>query len=186
VIKCGFVTRAGQAPIPGTESEPMERFLERIRPRLQRILRNYDIPPEDAEDVLQEALLEALRKWETIQHLEAWLLGTLAFKCSHYWKRQRGDRVQAVDLPVLEELSPPQAPAQEREEVLLDLNSLMRGLGRKHRAALWLRYGLGMSTEEVARRLGYCPSSIRKLTNRSMARLHRWANEAPETLPRDG
>ncbi|HEV2855532.1 MAG TPA: sigma-70 family RNA polymerase sigma factor [Thermoanaerobaculia bacterium] len=174
------MSQPDHAPIPGTEREPLDQFLERIRPRIRRVFRNYDIPLEDAEDILQEALLEALRKWDTIQHLEAWLLGTLGFKCSHYWKRQRGDRVQAVDMPVLEELSPPQPPAQEREEVLLDLHSLMRGLGRKHRAALWLRFGLGMSTDEVARRLGYCPSSIRKLTARSMARLHRWANEDSE------
>lgn len=169
------MTRADQAPIPGTESEPIERFLERIRPRIKRVLRTYGIPPEDAEDVLQEALLDAVRKWDTIQHMETWLLGTLTYKCSNYWRRHRGGRVQTVDTPELEELAPPQPPAQEREAVLLDLHSLMRGLGKKHQEALWLRFGLGLSTEEVARRLGYCSSSIRKLTARSMARLHRWA-----------
>jgi RNA polymerase sigma factor (sigma-70 family) len=171
------VTRTDPAPIPGTEDEPLERFLERIRPRVKRVLRSYDIPPEDAEDILQEALLDAVRKWDTIQHMESWLLGTLGYKCSHYWRRQRSDRVriQAVDTPELEELAPPQPPAQDRDGVLLDLHSLMRGLGKKHQAALWLRFGLGLSTEEVAQRLGYCPSSIRKLTLRSMARLHRWA-----------
>ena len=173
------MTRADQAPIPGTEGEPLERFLEGIRPRVKRVLRSYDIPPEDAEDILQEALLDAVRKWDTIQHMESWLLGTLGYKCSHYWRRQRsgrGMRVQAVDTAVLEELAQPQPPAQEREEVIHDLQRLMRGLGKKHQAALWLRFGLGLSTEEVARRLGYCSSSIRKLTTRSMARLHRWAN----------
>ena len=84
-------------------------------------------------------------------------------------------RVQAVDTAELEELAQPQPPAQERDEVFLDLHSLMQGLGKKHKAALWLRFGLGLSTEEVAERLGYCSSSIRKLTARSMARLHRWA-----------
>lgn len=171
------MTRAEPSPIPGTEDEPLERFLERIRPRVKRVLRSWDIPPEDAEDILQEALLDAVRKWDTIQHMESWLLGTLGYKCSHYWRRQRSDsvRVQAMDAPDLEELAPPQPPAQERDGVLLDLHSLMRGLGKKHQAALWLRFGLGLSTEEVAERLGYCPSSIRKLTARSMARLHRWA-----------
>ena len=172
------MTRAEPASIPGTEDEPIERFLERIRPRVKRVLRSYDIPPEDAEDILQEALLDAVRKWDTIQHMESWLLGTLGYKCSHYWRRQRGARVQAVDMPELEELAPPQPPAQERDGVLLDLHSLMRGLGKKHQAALWLRFGLGLSTEEVARRLGYCSSSIRKLTARSMARLHRWAKSS--------
>lgn len=167
------MTQADHAPIPGTERESLAAFLERVRPRIKRVLRSFGIPPEDAEDVLQEALLEAVRKWDTIQHLEAWLLGTLSFKCSKYWRHHRGDRVQAVDAPVLEELARPQAPAQEREEVIHDLRNLLRGLGKRHRTVLWLRFGLGLSTVEVAERLGYCPSSIRKLTTRSMARLHR-------------
>ncbi len=121
--------------------------------------------------------MDAVRKWDTIQHMESWLLGTLGYKCSHYWRRQRSDsvRVQAMDTPDLEELAPPQPPAQERDGVLLDLHTLMQGLGKKHQEALWLRFGLGLSTEEVALRLGYCSSSVRKLTARAMARLHRWA-----------
>ncbi len=180
------MTRPDHAPIPGTDREPLDRFLHRIRPRLKRILRGYDIPLEDAEDLLQESLLEALRKWDTIENLEAWLTGTLGYKCSNYWRRRRGGLIQAVDLPVLEHLSEPQAPAQEREEVLLDLRSLMEGLDKRHRAALWLRFGLGFSTGEVALRLGYNPSSIRKLTNRSMARLRRWAAAGPAEDPEDG
>lgn len=176
MIKCGFVTRADHAPIPGTERESLAAFLERVRPRVKRVLRGFGIPPEDAEDVLQEALLEAVRKWDTIQNLEAWLFGTLSFKCSKYWRHHRGDRVQAVDAPVLEELARPQAPAQEREEVLHDLQNLLKGLGKRHRTVLWLRFGLGLSTLEVAERLGYCPSSIRKLTTRSMERLSRRVN----------
>lgn len=173
--------RSDPSPIPGTDDEPLERFLERIRPRVKRILRSWDIPPEDAEDVLQEALLDAVRKWDTIEHMESWLLGTVGYKCSHYWRRQRNglnSLVQAVDTPDLEDLAPPQPPAQERDGVLLDLHSLMQGLEKKHQAILWLRFGLGLSTEEVAERLGYSDSSIRKLTLRSMARLHRWAKSS--------
>jgi len=179
------VTRPDHAPIPGTDREPIDQFLHRVRPRLKRVLSGYDVPHQDAEDLLQESLLEALRKWDTIENLEAWLIGTLGYKCSNYWRKQRGGLIQAVDMPVLEHLSEPQAPAQEREEVLLDLRSLMVGLDKRHRAALWLRFGLGFSTGEVARRLGYNASSIRKLTTRSMARLRRWA-AAGAADPRDG
>lgn len=172
------MTRPDHAPIPGTEREPLDSFLERVRPRVKRLLRSFGIPPEDAEDLLQEALLEAVRKWDTIQHLEAWLFGTLSFKCSKYWRHYRGGRVQAVDTPVLEELAQPQAPAQEREEVIHDLQNLLRGLGKRHRTVLWLRFGLGLSTLEIAERLGYCPSSIRKLTTRSMERLSRRVSDS--------
>jgi len=165
-------------PVAGIEQESLVELLQRMRPRLKRVLKSYDIPYVEAEDLVQEAILDALRKWDTIRNLEPWLLATLRFKCSDYWKRQRNERVQALDLADLEEVATPQPPAQERDEILLDLRHLARGLDKRHRAVLWLRYGLGLSTGEVAERLGYCPSSIRKLTGRSMARLQRWVESA--------
>jgi RNA polymerase sigma factor (sigma-70 family) len=158
-------------------------LLAKARPRIKLTLRHYRIPVQDAEDVLQEALMDAIRQWHTIRHKEAWLLGALRFKCSHYWKRQAADRLLAVDAPVLEELSTPLPPAQEQEEVLLDLRSLTRALSKRHRAALWLRFGVGLSTEEVGRTLGYCPSSIRKLTGRCLVRLQRWAAASRGSSP---
>jgi RNA polymerase sigma factor (sigma-70 family) len=164
-------------PVPPADDQTFSELLEAVRPRLKRLLRSYDIPPEDAEDIVQEALLDALRKWSTIRHKEVWLLGTVRFKCSNYWRRKRGDRVEAFDLPVLEELSLPQAPGQEQREISLDLRSLTRGVDGRHRAALWLRFGLGLSTDEVAQQLGYSSASIRKLTGRCLARLQRWVAE---------
>lgn len=152
-----------------------------MRPRLKRILKNYGIPVQDAEDVLQETLLDALQQWPSIRHLESWLCGTLRFKCAKYWKRQRIERLlQVVDPSLLEDLCKPQAPAQEQGDLLADLRRLTRGLAKRHRAVLWLRFGLGLSTSEVARQLGYCPASIRKLTGRTLSRLRRWAAAEPD------
>jgi RNA polymerase sigma-70 factor (ECF subfamily) len=166
-------------PSPYDSPEALEDLLERIRPRLKKVLRSYDIPVQDAEDVLQDTFLEAFRKWDTILYKDIWLIGAVRFKCSNYWKKQRAERLLGVDPPVLEELSPPQSPGQEQEEIRHDLRSLTRGLGARHRAVLWLRFGVGLSTGEIAERLGYCPSSIRKLSGRCLARLRRWAGAAP-------
>lgn len=173
------MTCADPVPPPDLERDSLVELLQRTRPRLKRVLKSYDIPFTDAEDLVQETVLEALRKWDTIRHMEPWLVGTLRFKCSNYWKRQRSEREQAMDLADLEEVCAPQPPAQEREEIRLDLRSLARGLGKQHRAILWLRFGLGFSADEVAEQLGYCPSSIRKLIGRSMARLQRWLASRP-------
>ncbi len=165
------------ASSPAPQSLAIEELLQRVRPRLKRILKGYNIPCQDCEDILQEALLDALRQWKTIRNLEAWLLGTLRIKCSHYWRRQRMNRVFAVDTAELEDLCEPQSPAQDQAEIRLDVRRLTRGLSQRHRAALWLRFGLGMSSGEVALRLGYCPASIRKLISRSRGRVQRWAVE---------
>ena len=153
MIKSGLVSLP--EPLPPPDDQTLLELLEAIRPRLKRLLRSYDIPPEDSEDLVQEAILEALRKWDTIRQKDVWLLGTVRFKCSHYWKRKRGDRVEAFDLADLEGLSGPQAPDQEQKEISLDLRSLTRGVDERHRAALWLRFGVGLSTDEVAQQLGY-------------------------------
>ncbi|HEY4588533.1 MAG TPA: sigma factor, partial [Thermoanaerobaculia bacterium] len=60
-------------PVPPDDQTLLE-LLEAIRPRLRRLLRSYDIPPEDAEDLVQESILEALRKWDTIRQKDVWLL----------------------------------------------------------------------------------------------------------------
>ena len=162
---------------PGTEpEESLDDLVRRIRHRLKTVLRNYDIPFQDAEDLLQDSLLEALRKWDTIYNRECWLIGTLRFKCSNYWKRMRNKVPQTMDLPELEELCEPLPPPQAKCDEALDLRHTLSSLDPRHRKALWLRFALGFTPKEVADRLGYCHSSVRKLTQRAMARLRREAS----------
>ena len=162
---------------PGPEpEESLDELVQRIRYRLKTVLRSYDIPFQDAEDLLQDSLLEALRKWDTIYNKECWLIGTLRFKCSNYWKRIRTKTPQMMDLPDLEELCPPLPPPQEKRDEALDLRHSMSGLDPRHRKALWLRFAMGFTPQEVADRLGYSHSSVRKLTQRAMTRLRREAS----------
>jgi RNA polymerase sigma factor (sigma-70 family) len=167
-----------QTPSPPADSfdrreEQLEKLLQQLRPRLRQILSAYRIPYPDAEDLLQDVLVAALSQWDSIHTQDAWLIGTLRNKCLLYWKRQRINPLQAVDAPLLESLSEPLPPFQERAELLWDLESLAGNLGRRHRTVLWLRYGLGMSTLEIAALTGYNHSSIRKLLCRLVARLQR-------------
>jgi len=186
-----------RATNPEIEPEPepeesLDDLVRRIRYRLKTVLRSYDIPFQDAEDLLQDSLLEALRKWDTIYSKECWLLGTLRFKCSNYWKRIRTKTPQTMDLPDLEELCPPLPPPQEKRDEALDLRQRLSSLDPRHRQALWLRFAMGFTPQEVADRLGYCQSSVRKLTQRAMNRLRREAYLSgqlpvlpPDTLEED-
>ena len=153
--------------------ESLNSLLKSSRPRLERVLRNFEIPPEDAEDILQDAQLTLLYKWDKIRSPESWLIGTVKKKCIMYWRKRRGSLCEAVDTAILDLLAIPQAPDQEKAELTTDLNRVMSRLSTRCRSLLKLRYGLGYGPTEVAEQMGYRTSSIRKVTNRCLAALTR-------------
>ena len=153
--------------------DSLNTLLKSTRPRLERVLRGFEIPPEDAEDILQDAQLTLLYKWEKVRSPENWLVGTVKKKCIMYWRKRRGSLCEAVDAAILELIAAPQAPRQEREELAVDLDRVLSRISTRCRSVLRLRYGLGYGPNEVAERMGYRSSSIRKVTNRCLAALTR-------------
>ena len=159
-------------PEPPSALEPsLEEILGKMQPRLKRILCRYRIPAQDAEDLLQETFLIMVSKWGTIHNPEAWLLATLANRCIIYWRKYRSRLWDLVDTAILELLAEAEAPVQEKSDLRVDLDGLINELPDRCRSVLRLRYGLGCSTAEAAERMGYCKSSIRKVTRRCLAAL---------------
>jgi len=150
-----------------------EELLRRAEPRLKRLLAVYNIPFEDADDVLQQALLALLYQWDQVRDPEAWLLGTLKRHCLMYWRRHRRQLYSAVDSTILEWLSEPVAPPQERVHLIQDLKNLIERLPSRCRSLLEMRFQLGYDPSEIAHRLGYRDSSIGKITTRCLAALSR-------------
>jgi RNA polymerase sigma factor (sigma-70 family) len=161
------------SPESPASAAAFDDLLQRVEPRLRRLLALYRIPREDAEDVLQQTLLALLYQWERVRDPESWLLGTLKRHCLMYWRRNRRQLYAAVDSTVLEWLSQPLEPQQERDNLMHDLESVMSQLPPRCRSLLELRFRLGYEPPEVAARLGYRPSSIGKLTARCLAVLSR-------------
>jgi RNA polymerase sigma factor (sigma-70 family) len=149
----------------------VELFLERVRPRLKCVFVHYHIPPEDAEDLLQQALLAFVRHSGEVRDPGAWLAGILRHKCLLYWRARRRKVYDTVDDAVLEWMAKPQAPAQEDADLRHDLAAMIERLPRRCRSLLQLRYGLGYEAPELAERLGYRPSSIGKITTRCLSAL---------------
>jgi RNA polymerase sigma factor (sigma-70 family) len=165
----------GSPPSPEPPASPasVEELLEELRPKIRRLFANYRVPHSDAEDILQEALLATFLNWGEIRCKQGWLLVTLRHKCSVYWREKRYGRVQAVDPPTLDTLAPALPAPQERAEMIWDLDRAVFSLEERHRQLLRLRYALGFSTVEIAARLGYNVTSVRKLSCRSVARLQK-------------
>lgn len=168
-----------------------DQFLQKVEPKLKRLLSTYRIPVDDAEDVLQQSLLALVYQWDRVRDPETWLLGTLKRHCLMYWRTSRRRIYLAVDSTLLELLSDPVAPSQERTDLLCDLQCLLGKLPSRCRQLLHLRFQMGYEPLEVARRLGYQASSIGKITNRCLAALSRellaagLSRETRETLTED-
>lgn len=153
-------------------SEGLKDWLEGLRPRLSAILRTYGIPPEDAEDLLQQALLVLVYRSSSVRQPDRWLAGVLRKKCLMYWRGRRRRLDEAVDRETLDWLSTPTRPIQEREDQLRDLSSLLAQLSPRCQRLIRLRFVLGLEPEEVARRMGYQPTSMAKVTSRCLAELN--------------
>jgi sigma-70-like protein len=89
--------------------ETLNQLLQSARPRLQRVLRSFEIPPCDAEDMIQDAQLELIYRWDKIRSPEAWLIGTVKKKCIMYWRKRRS----SYDAAILE-LSPTIVDSQDK------------------------------------------------------------------------
>ena len=155
------------------DNESFEQLLGRVQPTLKQILGRYQIPPEDAEDVLQDAMLTLLYKWEEVIKPEAWLIGTLRRRCIMYWRSRRSRLYEAVDEAILELVAEAEQPSQDNVTLRQDLERTLARLRPRCRTILRLRYGLGLKPNEIAERMGYRQSSVRKVSNRCLAALVR-------------
>jgi RNA polymerase sigma factor (sigma-70 family) len=150
----------------------LEQFLRNVRPRLKTLFARYGIPPQDTEDILQQALLALVYQRQVIRDPESWLLGTLRNKCLLYWREHRRKLYEVVDAAVLELLGEPMPPAQEIGDMRRDLANAIEQLPERCRSLLSLRYQ-GYEPTEIAELLDYSEGSISKVTNRCLAALTR-------------
>jgi RNA polymerase sigma-70 factor (ECF subfamily) len=158
----------------GNQARPsVEQFLRAMQPRVQRILAQFRVPPEDAEDVVQQALLALVYQWDEIRDPEAWLSGTIRHKCQLYWRGRKRRLYQAMDTVILEWVAGAGEDRQRQRDLKHDLDGLVSRLPQRCQELLRLRYRLGLEPAELAQELGYQRTSISKMTTRCLAALNR-------------
>src|ERR1700687_2665083 len=105
------------APDTSEAQSSLELFLKSVRPRMKALFAHYRVPPQDTEDIVQQALLAVLYQRHAVRDPEAWLMGTLRNKCLLYWRERRRKLYDAVDGAMLEVMAEPLAPEQEDADV---------------------------------------------------------------------
>jgi RNA polymerase sigma-70 factor, ECF subfamily len=187
------------------DPDAADRLFARVRPWMQILARTqlgrYLQPKSDPSDVVQVALLEAVRalgqfRGESEAEFLAWLRQVLANAIRHEARRFAGTaardmgREESLDRELAESSarlgsvlvadgSSPSAGA-ERAEARLELAALLARLPEEYRDVIVLRNLEGLSHEEVAERLGRSVGAVRMLWIRALARLRALTTEPAE------
>lgn len=156
---------------PGRIQDELPQLLDRLETEFARLFTYFRIPAQDAEDLLQDALVLFITKRSQVLTPDAWLIGTLRFRCLLYWRKRRRRLMEAVDETLLLELAGSSSPRQENDDLARDLSGAIGKLPDRCRSLLRLRYGLGCDDPELAHRLGYSPTGIRKIAQRCLSAL---------------
>jgi RNA polymerase sigma factor (sigma-70 family) len=146
--------------------------LERMRPKLLKTLKAYRVPLPDGEDLVQDALLALVTRWEAIGQPGPWLLGAVRHLCRLYVRRRRGSKVAGVDRDQLEQLAGAAPGGEAQQGARLDLERKVQQLSPRQRRLLRLSYGLGLDARELSHVLGGAkPASVRRTRGRALTRL---------------
>lgn len=150
--------------------EDLEAFCRREYPKLVGALDLYLGDLHVAEELAQEALVRASKRWSKVSTLESpggWTYRVALNLANSWFRRRRAEARAYARLDDAGEDVHRDVDIAERQAV----RHAVRELPDKQRTALILRYYLDLPAPEVADRLGTTPGAVRALTKRAVASL---------------
>ncbi len=148
-------------------------FEEFVAERLDGLLRYATVLTNDphlAQDIVQDVLLRAQQRWDTIATPPTYVRRMVTNEYLS-WRRRAVRRMVPSSHEVLDALSPPEpdpAAAYDERDAML---GLLATLPRKQRAAIVLRYYENYSDAEIAAVLRCGTSTVRSQISRALATL---------------
>jgi RNA polymerase sigma factor (sigma-70 family) len=153
------------------QTEPWPELLSRLRVRLAAIMAAHEIPPHDAEDLVQDTLLAFVSQRAEIRSPESYLLGILRHRCAAYIRQRYKERhVLQVDPATLEALAGAAPVGHESLDHRLDLATLLDSLPAGQSCVLLLRF-LGFSHDEIGAACRRAGPTVRRDSTRAIAKL---------------
>lgn len=149
-------------------AEEYTRRVEALKPTIYRVCLSQLREPHDREDAVQEAILRAWERRESLRepkYFETWFIRILINACHDI--QRRSSRAVTMDTP------PEPAPKEENR----DLTDAIRALDEKQRLCVLLHYIEGYSVREVAQMLGITESAVKLRLMRGRKRLKELLSE---------
>ena len=154
-----------------TEQE-FEQMVERMRPRLIQMGREFFGSDTEAEEVVQETWLRAWNVRDRVELTDAYILRIARNCCVSMW---RGQRVQMAltdeESAAITEITP-QEEVEERENSEWLLSRLQR-LPKAEREVWQLFYDQGLTVEEIAEARGITVGTVRKIISKVRSNLRK-------------
>ncbi|GAA2119855.1 SigE family RNA polymerase sigma factor [Actinomadura alba] len=150
-----------------------EEFLAARLPALLRFATALTGDPHRAEDVVQDVLIRAQRRWRRIRAMDAPEAYLKRMITNEYlsWRRRRSSReVPAADRTLDAAIEPQDDPARRFDE----RDAIWSGLAAlppRQRAVLALRYYEGLTTAEISGVLGCSEATVRSHESRALSGL---------------
>lgn len=129
--------------------ESLDRLLARLQPQLRATLSRFSIPPAEAEPLLRDLFLTLAYKRESIASPDRWLLNTLRYQCTVFWRRKRWELFSNLDDAVRESLGDGLAGSEEKQRLRDELEGVIATMPVSCRGFLRSRYGLCERTAET-------------------------------------
>ena len=149
-----------------SRNEELEKFFLSAQKSTSAILGYHRIPPEAAEDIVQELFLRLVRDWEEINDPHRWLNKSLKYRCVDFWRNYRKHLFLDIEECTAMLFEPNETQNADAVGLKADIRSLLKNLRKKCRKLLQMRFGLGLSTQEISPIIGCRVSSIPRLTQR--------------------
>jgi RNA polymerase sigma factor (sigma-70 family) len=160
-------------PAVETSAEAEERFTAIYEQNFVKLasiaVRKFRVPETEAETLAHEVFLSYLRRHESINDLNGWLVGAICHASRHYWRLNgrmvaiedelEFDRVDPTSTNILDSL-PDQIAAREALECL----------SPRCQEILRLRYFEGWTMHEIADHFGVKPKYAQKLVSKCLRR----------------
>ncbi|MCA1783979.1 MAG: sigma-70 family RNA polymerase sigma factor [Intrasporangiaceae bacterium] len=146
-----------------------ERFCAAVWPRLVAALAHYCGDVHVAEELVQEALVRACRRWPHVSQLsspEGWTYRVAVNLANSMLRRQRAERRAYARHGPAEPLA--RSVGVEDQQAV---DAALRSLTDRQREVVILRFLLDLSVEQTAELLGRRPGAVRALTHRAITRL---------------
>lgn len=181
----------------------VEAFEELIRhdlPQVYSLAYRFMGNHEDAEDMAQEALIKAFRKFPQFRgdcSFTTWLYHIVSNTCRDELRRRSKVKLLSLEQPGKEGYGPVAAATSaaatalgpspesiyENQELAQELNGLIRDLNPEYRMVLVMREFEGLSYEEIAARLGCSLGTVKSRLCRARQtlkdRILAWREQKP-------